>query len=361
MSMQLTGPGKIICLSGSPRDQGRAHGLECRQEISENLAIIRRGMSRLASRGKQYDFDTLIAANERFVEHTAPEVLDEIQGIAESSGIAYRDLLLINLPLYFVAAFLPRECSQVLLMPPATRDGKTYLAKTRDIGGGKLRNVVLHRRYPDGRELVEVNVAGSITWLGSGMNSDGVVLSTSGVWSKRTTVDLERIGRGWLLVNGHLLLRDSHSLDDLVARANAQPRVTGINMVAADTHSGAALEWTADCIYRQDAEEGIVVRTNHYLTSEIQHLGPTPDENPSSHHRREVALARIKSKYGSFDLDTLATLLADHDGYPNLSLCRHSEGGVGSDTIYASIAVLPDGKFWSVMDNPCTALRASSS
>jgi isopenicillin-N N-acyltransferase-like protein len=344
-----------VVVSGSPREQGRAHGLAARGDIAENLHMIRQGMAMLSARGRSYDYNELLSKNEAFVAREAPEILDEVRGIAEGAEVPYQDLLFLNLPLYFIGILMPQECSQILISPPATCDDKTYLAKTRDMGQGKLKHVALHRRYSDGRELLEVNVAGSITWPGSGISSDGLLLSTSGVWSRRTEINLERVDSGWLLANGHLLLRDSRSLDDLAARAELQPRVTGINMVAADQQKAAAFELTADRLFRQDAEAGTVVRTNHYLTPALQHLSPTPEEYPSTYHRYEVATKRIREAHGRWDGAALASLIASHEGYPQLSLCRHSEGDQGADTIYASIATLPDGGLLAIQGNPCQA------
>jgi len=356
MSLAALGPAKPLVLAGSPRKQGIEHGRRARQEILANLNLVRRGMLDLAARGRSYDYEGLLARNEAFVQREAPEILEEVQGIGEGAEVPYRDLLLLNLPLYFVGILMPLECSQILVAPPATADGRIYLAKTRDLSRGRLEHVVLHRRYDDGRELIEVGAAGSITWPGSGINSDGLALSTSGVWSKRTVIDLDRAARGWLLINSHLLLRDSRSVDDLAERLSAQPRVTGLNLVATDRHAAAAFEATADRVYRQEAEGGILVRTNHFLTPEIRRLAPTPEEHPSSYHRYQVAVARLRQQHGQWDSSRLAGLLADHNGYPQLSICRHAQNGEGADTIYASIASLPEGELWSTLDNPCKSL-----
>lgn len=355
MSLRTTGPAQVLRVSGPPREQGRQHGQQARDLIVENLALIRRGMAELSARGRQYDYDSVLKTNQAFAAEAAPEILDEVKGIAEGAEVPYRDLLLLNLPLYFIGALLPLECTQILLAPPATANGVTLLGKTRDLGHGRLQHVMLHRRYPDGLELIEVGAAGSITWPGSGLSSRGVALTTSGVWSNRTPIHLDRAASGWLLVNAHLLLRDSHSLDDLAQRAAEQPRVTGLNILAADADGAAALELTSDRLYRADAEDGVVVRTNHYLEPEIQHLGPTREEYPGTYHRYEVATAAIWEAYGSWDTARLATLLASHDGYPQQSICRHAQNGQGADTVYGSVASLPDGNLWAVLNNPCQA------
>ncbi len=350
--LTFLGQPDVIEVSGSAYEQGRIHGQRARQAITANIKEIRRWMNEVSSRGRRWDHEGILSRNERFISRVSPEVLEEVRGIADGAGLSYRETLELNAPLFVAAAFLPLDCSQLLLRPPATRDGGTYLAKTRDLRGW-LDHVVLHRREAGGRELAEVHVAGSVTWPGSGVSSDGVAFSTSGCWSPRTIVDLDRADASWLLTNGHLLLRDSRMLDEFVAHLDAQPRMCPLNVVAADCRGGAAVEVTADRVYRSDAEGGVLIRTNHFLTPEIRAQAPTPDENPSSYHRYAVATRKLRAGGEAWDLGAMITLLGDHEGYPQNSICRHSQNGEGSDTAYASITVLPAGEFWTTLAHPC--------
>lgn len=350
------GPAPVLRLDGGAYQQGKRHGEDAGGDIRFNLAAVRRDIAAAQpGRRKNYDYDAALRRNLAFIERTAPEVLDEIHGIADGANLPFREVLLLNVPVFIAAQFLPHDCTQILVTPPATADGRTYLAKTRDFNRGGFRQVVLHRRFADGRELIEVNTAGSVTWPGSGLSSDGLAISTSGVWSRRTVVDFDRLDRGWFLINAHLLLRDSRSLDEFEQRLRAQPRVTGLNIVAADRERGAAFEATVDRIVRHPTEEGVVVRTNHYLAKELTALSPTPDENPSSYHRSATAMARVTEQRGRWESDRLMALMGDHDGYPQRSICRHAVGGEGADTVYASIASLPDGRFWTILEHPCHA------
>jgi isopenicillin-N N-acyltransferase-like protein len=334
---------------------GRLHGQGARDDIRFNVATVHRDIETDIARGRRYDYDTALDRNLGFLQRDAPDILEEIQGIADGAELPFRDILLLNVPLFIAAQFLPLDCTQMLFMPPATGDSRTYLAKTRDFNNGGFRQVVLHRRYPDGHEMVEVHTAGSVTWPGSGLNSHGVALSTSGVWSRRTTVDLDRIEQAWFLINSHLLLRGSSSVDDVWSRLQAHPRVTGLNIVVADRNTGAAFEATAEGAVRHDADDGVIVRSNHYMAPELNELSPWPDEHPSSYHRYATATSIARARHESWQENQMIGLLGDHDGYPQRSICRHSENGGGADTVYASIATLPDGTFWTILDHPCQA------
>jgi hypothetical protein len=350
----LDGTNDVPRLMGGPREQGRIHGRSARTMIAHNITQAKQWMEEAAAQGRRYDNRAILQCNERFVEFSAPDVLEEIRGIAEGAALPYEDVLGLNVPLFIVATYLPMDCTQILLRPPATSNGETYLVKTRDLRG-HLEHVVLHRIYPDGREMVEVTVAGSVTWPGSGLNGDGVAYSTSGVWSTRTPLDIDRAASGWILVNTHLLLRHSRSLEEFIAHLRAQPRVCPLNLVACDSTTAEALEVTAKSVHRANDTTGFMVRTNHYLTPEIIHLGPTCDEHPSSHQRYATALRRLQDRAGTWTLERVVALLGDHEGYPQNSICRHAEDGRGADTAYASIAVLPVGMLWVTRGHPCRA------
>ncbi|MGH2561627.1 MAG: C45 family autoproteolytic acyltransferase/hydrolase [Thermomicrobiales bacterium] len=356
VTLRASGPGTVLVLAGKPRERGYEHGRLARTDIATNLATVRRNLAAYAARGRAYDYDRVVARNQRFLQRTAPDVLDEIMGIADGADLPFQDVLLLNVPVFLAGQFLPQECTQILLPPPVTATGRTYHAKTRDFNHeSAFRQVVLQRRDADGRETIEVHTAGTITWPGSGINSDGVTISTSGVWSGRQTLDLDRAAEAWFLINPHLLLRQSRTVEDVWEALQAQPRITGLNIVVSDGKRGAAFEATADGEYRHDSEEGGIVRTNHYLTPEIRRLGPTQRDHPSSYHRHQRAAARIEAQRGQWDFSEIVALVGDHDGYPQSSICRHSQGGESADTVYASIATLPAGDFWTIMDHPCMA------
>ncbi len=358
MQLRANGDGQIIQVAGSPFEQGLAHGRGAAKRIRVNVEALRAGIALLEGTGVSIDFDRITSANESFVDKHAPEVLEEIQGISAGSGIRYEDLLSLNLPAY-LAATLAQDCSQILLQPPATLFGQTYLAKTRDVARERFQHVVLHRTYSDGFEMVEAHIAGTVTWPGSGVNSHGVALSTSGVWPRTLPVNFNHSDRGWILANTHLLLRHSSSVDDVTRRLCDMPRLSGINIVATDMHgAGAALEATASGVYRADASRGIVVRTNHWCAPELSRFTPTLNDNPSSHDRYATAMRLIDERYGKWEIARVWALLKSHIGYPNSSLCRHGLGQGGSETIFASIVTLPSCEFEFTVKNPC--LRPAS-
>ena len=81
------------------------------------------------------------------------------------------------------------DCTQVLATGSATADGKTYLAKTRDLTRGPIQHVLLHREFDDGTFRNEIQTAGQMT-LPLGVNSHGWQLAPAASG-----------GRGWLSIS----------------------------------------------------------------------------------------------------------------------------------------------------------------
>ncbi|GAA2253782.1 peptidase C45 [Streptomyces ruber] len=348
----------FLDVSGTAAEQGVAHGRAARDLIAANIAAVRRDVTELCTGQPSRDrYEECLDANAGFVRAHDPEQYAELEGIAEGAGLPLRDVLALNLPAHMVLRWVPQECSQLIVGGDRADRGRTLLAKTRDMAGHFAEHVVLRRQYPDGRRLVEVTVAGSVLWPGSGLNDAGLAMSTSGVWSVRTGVDWRASATGWILVNSHDLLRRSATADDFAAALRDQPRLSGLNIALADRAGRQlALEATAgDVVVRDSADHHVL--TNHYVCPATAPLAPSPRENPSSYHRSTVA-GRALAAAGPMTPGELAGLLADHDGYPQDSLCRHrTDGGQGSQTTYASVAVLPDGAFYVTLGNPCASDR----
>lgn len=355
-----TGP-DLIDVAGPDFEQGLRHGRLAAPVIAANIAVVDGKVGRFTDRQRTVYAD-ILARNAVLFRERLPHLFEEVRGIAEGSGLPLPKLLELNLPAYFVVGAM-QECSQLVIGGERTAGGATLLAKTRDLPPGDLRNIVLRRAYPDGTRLVEGTVAGSVTWPGSGLNSHGVAMATSGVWSRRIPPDWTRADHGWFLVNSHELLRQATSAKEFVALAERQPRFTGINLTVADPGTAFAVELTATTTHPRSMTDGYLAVANHYQEPELAALTPTESEYPGSYHRIRTAAARLAADR-TWSPARLAELLASHDGYPQQSLCRHEvsaeelAGGhvqTNNVTAYASIANVTDLTFSIVFGNPCEA------
>ena len=348
-----TGGGTFAELRGDPYQQGLAQGRIAARHIAANVRITRQVAAEL---GGALDYRALTRANEQFARDASPGTLAEVAGLAEGAGLPYDEVLALNLPVAQTAHFLPRECTQLLVRPGAARDGHTYLAKNRD-NRRPYHQIVLRRWLDDERWVVQANVAGSITWPGIGVNSAGLALATSGLWSRRTEIDWDSASAGWLMLNTDLLLRECATVADLSRAISAQPRLTPELCLATDGRGAAVYEITATRAYAGPVTGPIAVRSNHAHEAGLARDGPTEAEYPSTYHRWRRADAELRRRAGHWDATSLAALLADHDGYPERSLCRHGTGRDGARTAYSVIVDIDTLTTTALIGNPCQRLR----
>lgn len=355
----MTNSGKksrqIIKVAGSPREQGKQQGEQATALIADSVRRIQGGLTCFGLDKNQYQ--ATLDKNIRFLEKTEPDIVEELYGLAEGSGLDFADIVLINLPLYFVYKWLPQECSQVLARGSATFDGKTYLLKNRDMGSEKVEHVILEREYPDGRKIIEVNGAGIITFPGNGLNNRGLALSTSGVWSKKMAINMELINNAHILLNSHLILEKCSKVDEAIEYLKTEKRMTGMNFIIADKEKAVAVEVTADGIFIEQDKRGILVRTNHYLAPEFSWLNRSPAEYPSTYKRFERAQVLLDEKHGHITFQEMLAIAGDHEDGPQNSLCRHGKRETDVETVYSGIIAVEDFQVWTALGNPCEALR----
>lgn len=239
---------RVLNLEGAHYQQGVIHGRQASKLIANNLTSIKSWIER----DNPFDFNRIvemIKSNELFLIEHQKELIEELQGIADGSGLPYEDILLMNVPVYFVLNWLPCECSQFAqVIRDSNSHKKTFAAKTRDNSGGPWEHVVLVRNYLDGLKMIEVGFAGIVTFPGSILTNRGVSVTTSGVWSERIPFELDSLQCGELLPNSHMLAKYISSIDDVKPYLERAPRLSGMNYIVTTPGRIAAFEVTSDSV-----------------------------------------------------------------------------------------------------------------
>lgn len=345
----------IIKLFGNPYDQGKMHGEACPDLIKDNIKEYRNKINKYAI-NKTY-YKKLVYENLKYLEDVEPDIVEEMHGIAEGSGLDFKDILIINIPLYFLLDRMPEECSSILAMGHATLDKKTYLVKNRD-NRDKIKHVILERFYDNGNKIVEVGCAGIITGPGNGLNKYGLAISTSGVWPKNTTPNLNISGKSHILLNINLLLKYCSTVDEAIKYLKNSSRMNGMNFIISDKHNAAAVEVSDDDIAVEKSKSGLLARTNHYTTDKMKHLNPSYLEYPSTYKRYDRIMNYLNKECGKIRFQEMLQIASDHENSPECCICRHGYGN-DANTLYSSIIVINDFQVWTSLGNPCESLKLS--
>lgn len=347
--------GKVL-VTGTSYEQGIIQGRALRETILHNIQEVRKKMKKDGVDSERYY--RFVRRNAEFMEKNHLEIWEEMKGIAEGSGISFEDILMLNIPAYFMTQYLGQECSMIMARGRATSDGLTYVIKNRDMST-YIEQAVIEREYSNGLKIVEVNGAGTVTYPASGMNSFGLGVATTGFWSEKASPDLETIASSHIFVNVHLILKNCRTAREALEYVKGSPRMNGLNIILVDSQDAFLVEMTKDRIQvEEDTGNGILFRTNHYISSEFQAFNPEEEKYPSTYFRYRRIKELLEKQYGKIRFQDLFRIMSDHKNGGN-AICRHPQEGYPGWTMSTSLFVLEDREAWTTLDNPCKNLRYS--
>jgi isopenicillin-N N-acyltransferase-like protein len=299
------------------------------------------------------DLESTVAARYLpFANGYAPELVEEMRGIAEGAGVAFEDVFLLNCFLDVYDAVFPQLADAIL-------DGCTAFGVTAERADGNTvvaQNLDLRSFFGPAAVLLDVNPADA---------PRAIVLSVAGVVG---CAGLNEAGIG--LVFNKLAPTDAGPgvpYPMLARRALAQTRVgnaihsiaspkraSGSHMLLGDCSSGVySIESSADDYEISYADAGTIAHSNHYIAPRLQAL--------DGHYKRYagdsyVRLDRARRGIGSgvMGLDAVVSVARDHGNSPD-SICRHRDEnapGYRQASTIASIITLPCEKRLMVASGP---------
>jgi hypothetical protein len=167
----------LTVISGKPRERGQAYGAAFKDAIR---AFLDREIYRSFD-GRPNAKESLLryaGACGKAVKAYSPLVLEEMEGMAEGTGLAFEELVLItNHEELWHRGVVPatHHCTVFGAAPPDTKDGDTFVAQTWDwMESVYGLSSMLHWKRPEGPSLLAYAYPG--LWTGAGLNSAGLAL-----------------------------------------------------------------------------------------------------------------------------------------------------------------------------------------
>ncbi len=299
-------------LSGSRREIGLAHGRTHALLIQRSLEVYDRlfhdfvGIRWVRARAEAKRFG-------RMIERGFPEILEEMDAIAEGAGVEPIDILTLNCRSEISLTRASGGCSAFSL----ARAGTQWLAQNWDWRTDQLHNVVVLKIHGENSApLVSVGEAGMVAKIG--MNAHGIGACLNAIRS-------QTCGEGLPI---HVALRkilESPDMESALAVASHDRVCSPAHfLVASASGEAVGLEVHPGEPGRLGAEGGVVTHTNHLYapdaTAQVEDF-PRPDSRPRL-ARLDELLRQALPADGPVDERTLFEILADHHGEP-LSICRH--------------------------------------
>jgi isopenicillin-N N-acyltransferase-like protein len=278
-----------------------------------------------------------------------PHFVEELEGIAESSGLPFEEIFLaICEELWEPAAWqagvpaLTRGCTDFAARGQATVDGATLVAHNNDLDPEAEDDlVILKVKAGDEPESLAVTVGG--LGYSAGFNAAGISMTGNAVACSDIRPGVPRL----LIARAILAAR---RLGEAMDACLLPLRASNYNNVIADLNGEVySMEGSAtDCepIY---IEENIMVHANHYVSLPMRRFEANRNYIGGSVIRHERAMRLLRENYGRLSPELFQKFLADHDNYPT-SICKHGRMTV---TVFGIIINLNERRAWIGRGRPC--------
>jgi isopenicillin-N N-acyltransferase like protein len=306
----------LIPLRGEPFARGHQYGARAAASITANIQAyvdlieFHAGLAAEAALAAARAFAPL-------VETYAPDLIEEMRGIAEGAGCSLDEILLINARSELMGAVQSGECTALAAGPGITADGHVLLGQNWDwYTAIEVEPVLLEVRQPDAPAILTLCEAGQVGKIG--MNSAGLGICLN---------FLQHVDRSQGLPI-HVILRrmlGCPALGEAIHEAYRAPRGGSANVLLAHAEGDLVdLELTplaADFLY---GDAGWLVHANHFEGHRLRAGDAGVSTSMSTIPRAARARRLLADAAGGASLETFRTILTDH-AYGAYAICRHPD------------------------------------
>lgn len=352
MSYQTnSNPIPLIRIKGSHREIGRQIGEAFTEQIRHHIqsanALIENSYESLeltwasaTIQAKKY----LPFAQERY-----PQYVEEMEGIAEGSGVSFDDVVVVNaLEAVTMDALHLSKCTSIAVNNQRTIDEHVLLAHNEDWLPEDETDVFLIHASPNDEPPFLAMTYGALL-PNIGFNAYGIGQACDSVYPNDSRIGIPRV-----VVSRAVLA--SRTPGDAIRHMLIPRRAAGYNHLLVHASGEIySIEVSAKKFAIIYAQDGYLVHTNHYLDSTMQAIEDEPDELISTRIRYFRA-SRLLSASEKHSIDSIQGIQRDHINFPN-SICNHAEEGMDpldrEKTINAMVIDLTSRVMYIAWGNPC--------
>jgi isopenicillin-N N-acyltransferase-like protein len=346
----------VIRVSGSSYDIGYQHGQQCKEKINDSIHNFLEYMKVGANLSKTM----LLDLSARYVPYTkeyAPDLMEEVQGIADGAELTFEDIFLWNcLSSDFLEILDPQlgdnfslACTSLAISSNLKTKDDLFVAQNLDWLSTVQENVILLKNeQTNGVRSLVFTVAGRLGF--AGLNDYGVALCVNKLFSLKN-----RVGVPNQFIYRKVL--QQKTIGDALGAILYGRRTAGMNYVLMD-ESGEILdiETTAtkyEIIY---GFKGYIAHSNHFMTAKLKSFERLPLPVVDSIVRLNRVNRLLSEPEGTITLDKVKEIFQDHVNYPN-SMCRHGDERIPETlrmkTLVSIIMNPKVRKVWFTLGNPC--------
>lgn len=357
---------RLLEVAGAPFDMGRQHGAAYPKEIQELTEDRLQLSSNKNWTGQELTRPEVLALAQAclpYHEAYAPDLMDELRGMSQVTGLGLAELVILNGFTDFIDVIYNLDpttltglqpvtptpatvddCTAFIISPAATLEGQGFYGQTWDMHETATPYVILLRGQPaSGLRFLTLTIIGCIGMIG--MNEAGIAVGINNLVDGGG-----QVGVTWPFVVRKILAQDN--LEDALACITTARLAGGHNYLLVDSQGrGYNVEAMASHCHVEEVTTGALVHTNHCLVA--QNIAVERARLPKSRASSETRLSRGQELLyqGQLTLADLMALTRDH-GAAN-GICVHPEDPFFLESCGAAIMRPATREMWAVWGRPC--------
>lgn len=332
-------PFPLVEIAGPPRERGRMYGEKAERRIRLSARLYTEQLHGLGF--DDANIERLVGLFLPRIRDWAPDLVLEMEGIAEGAGIGLSAIVLINartevMQLARLEAGVTEEepdgCTGAVLLPERTEHGTVLHGQNWDWRAECAEtSVVLRILRDDGPDILTFTEAGGLAR--SGFNSAGITVTANYLESDR---DYRDMGIPLPFIRRRVLEARHFAMALRVVAVT--PKSCSNNMMLSTAEGYAVdLECAPDEAFPIYPQNGLIVHANHWQSAiALSKLKETGLANvPDSLYRDHRVQKVLQESDGPLGIDDLKRAFSDDFGAP-FCVCRAplaKEGGNLSATV----------------------------
>ncbi|MCB9140300.1 MAG: hypothetical protein H6642_18330 [Caldilineaceae bacterium] len=362
---------RTLRVAGTPYEMGYAHGQAFIKEIGElTEERLRLSSDPFWTGGLAVTHADVLALGQACLDvhrMVVPELIEEVQGMADATGLGVNELVIMNGFTDFIDVTANPAlvngagsyhdghadgggCTAFLTAAEMSADGRGFVGQTWDMHTTATPYVLLLDVQPAaGPALLTFTITGCVGMIG--MNEHGVAVGINNLMDKTA-----RIGVHWVFIVRKMLAQRTVGAALDVLR-NAPLSGAHNYVIMGPDEEGELRGYNIEAMAARQTVtplQDFIVHTNHCVVAENCAI-----ERPrkaysqaSTHARLDQATAFLTAQKGRINLAALTDMTRLHaDGGP--SVCAHATPEYDIETSGACIMAPATRELWALWGQPC--------
>jgi isopenicillin-N N-acyltransferase-like protein len=335
----------MIETGGTPYEIGYDVGRAARDQIRAAAASTRADYARSPDERVIDRIDAYVTATER----TAPEILEELRGMADGSGVSFAELFVMNATAEVnQEAGRFEECTVAGITQAGTADGSVLLVHNEDATAGWADLTYVILAEPDGAPAFAAFAYAGLL-LHQGVNAAGLASVGNALYARDAHPGIPKL----LLYRRAIAQR---TIEEAIRAVTDPNRAFGNNHLFANREGDIYDIEVAGCHWAlHHAGNRFLVHANHFVDPSLTVLDR--DEDLLNSRLRQKRIERlIDAAWGTITVESLKAIMSDHANYPR-SVCKHHapESDLTYGTIGSVVIDVTKRMLWACAGNPCRA------